>query len=101
MDEEQFGPVIPVIAYDQLEDVIERVNAGPYGLTTSVWTNDPDEGERIAARIAVGSASVNAHAALDPHVPFPMIKQSGMGIDYADYGIKGTMRLQVITTMRA
>lgn len=100
VDEEQFGPVIPVIAYDRLDEVIDAINAGPYGLTTSVWTADPKEGERIVARIAVGSAAINTHAALDQQVPFPMIKQSGVGIDYADHGIKGTMRMQVTTTVK-
>ncbi|MET0239113.1 MAG: aldehyde dehydrogenase family protein [Sphingobium sp.] len=100
VDEEQFGPVIPVVAYDRIDDVIDRINAGPYGLMASVWTADLEEGERIAGRIHVGSAAVNRHAAFDPDVPFPLIKQSGMGVDYADHGIKGTMRLQVITVMK-
>lgn len=98
VDEEQFGPVIPVVAYDHLDAVIAQINAGPYGLTTSVWTDDLEHGERVASRIAVGSAAINAHAAFDPHVPFPVIKQSGIGIGYADHGIKGGMRLQVVTT---
>ena len=100
VDEEQFGPVIPVVGYDDLDAVIARINAGPYGLTASVWTADLDRGESLAAQIAVGSVAVNRHAAFDPAIPFPMIKQSGVGIDYADYGIKGTMRLQVVTTIR-
>lgn len=100
VDEEQFGPVLPVVAYDNLDDVIGAINAGPYGLTTSVWTADLEEGERIVSRIEVGSAAINTHAALDQQVPFPMIKQSGVGIDYADHGIKGTMRMQVTTTMK-
>jgi acyl-CoA reductase-like NAD-dependent aldehyde dehydrogenase len=97
VDEEQFGPVLPVIGYDDLDTVIARINAGPYGLTTSIWTEDLDAGERIASRIEVGSAAVNRHAAFDQAVPFPMIKHSGMGIDYADHGIKGAMRMQVTT----
>lgn len=100
VDEEQFGPVLPVIAYDDLQTVIARINAGPYGLTASVWTADLALGEAVAAQLVVGSAAINRHAAFDPGVPFPMIKQSGVGIDYADYGIKGTMRLQVMTTVK-
>jgi acyl-CoA reductase-like NAD-dependent aldehyde dehydrogenase len=100
VDEEQFGPVLPVIAYDDLQAVIASVNAGQYGLTASVWARDLAQGEAVAAQLVVGSAAVNRHAAFDPGVPFPMIKQSGMGIDYADYGLKGTMRLQVITTIK-
>lgn len=99
VDEEQFGPVIPVVAYDSVDRVIEQVNAGPYGLMASVWTRDLEQGERIAARLHVGSVAVNRHAAFDPDVPFPLIKQSGMGIDYADHGIKATMRMQVVTTI--
>jgi acyl-CoA reductase-like NAD-dependent aldehyde dehydrogenase len=97
VDEEQFGPVIPVVGYDSIDAVIDLVNAGPYGLTASIWTSDTDAGEAIAGRLVVGSVAINRHAAFDPAVPFPLIKQSGMGIDYADYGIRGTMRLQVVT----
>ena len=100
VDEEQFGPVIPVVAYDDLDAVISQVNAGPYGLTASVWTQNLDEGERAAGRLIVGSAAVNRHAAFDPYVPFPLIKQSGMGIDYANNGVTGAMRLQAVTVMR-
>ncbi|PNU05546.1 hypothetical protein A8V01_16055 [Novosphingobium guangzhouense] len=98
VDEEQFGPVIPIVSYDDVDTVISRINAGPYGLTGSIWTADLDHGEAIAARIAVGSAAINRHAAFDAVVPFPLIKQSGMGIDYAEEGLKGTMRMQVMTT---
>lgn len=100
VDEEQFGPVIPVVAYDDVDAVIARVNAGPYGLTASVWTADLARGEEIAAQLVVGSAAINRHAAFDPDVPFPLIKQSGMGVDYADHGIKAAMRLQAITTVK-
>jgi acyl-CoA reductase-like NAD-dependent aldehyde dehydrogenase len=101
VDEEQFGPVIPVVVYDNVDDVIAAINAGPYGLTASIWTRDLARGTAIAERLAVGSAAINRHAAFDPHLPFPLIKQSGVGIDYADHGIKGTMRLQVISAFPA
>lgn len=101
VDEEQFGPVLPVIVYDDLEQVIATVNGGAYGLTGSVWTADLARGEAIADRLIVGTCAVNQHAPLNPSVPFPMIKLSGMGIDYADYGVKGGMRLQIINTRKA
>jgi acyl-CoA reductase-like NAD-dependent aldehyde dehydrogenase len=100
VDEEQFGPVIPIIIYDDLDAIIERINNGPYGLTSSVWTADLARGEAIADRLAVGTSAVNQHAPLGPTIPFPMIKSSGMGIDYADYGVKAGMRLQVINTKK-
>ncbi len=101
VDEEQFGPVIPVVAYNDLEQVIERINAGPYGLTGSVWTADLDHGETIARRLVVGTTAVNQHAPLNAAIPFPMIKSSGMGIDYADYGVKAGMRMQIVNRKKA
>jgi acyl-CoA reductase-like NAD-dependent aldehyde dehydrogenase len=100
VDEEQFGPVVPVVKYTDLDQVIEQINKGPYGLTGSVWTADLQRGEQIAARLAVGTGWVNQHGLFDPAVPFPMIKASGMGVDYADYGVKGAMRLQAIHTKK-
>ena len=100
VDEEQFGPVIPIIAYDDIDTVIAAINAGRYGLTGSVWTDDLAMGERVADRLVVGTSAVNQHAPLHATIPFPMIKASGMGIDYADYGVKAGMRLQILNTNR-
>lgn len=96
VDEEQFGPVVPIIAYDDIDDVIAKINSGPYGLTGSIWTADIARGTEIASRLAVGSGWVNQHGAFDIEFPFPLIKASGVGTDWADYGVKGSMRMQVI-----
>jgi acyl-CoA reductase-like NAD-dependent aldehyde dehydrogenase len=96
VDEEQFGPVIPIVAYDDLDQVIDNLNAGPYGLTSSIWTADLDRGEQLASRLTVGTGLVNQHGGFDASVPMSLIKQSGIGVDYADYGVKGAMNLQVI-----
>ena len=101
VDEEQFGPIIPIIAYDDLADVIAKINNGPYGLTGSIWTSDAARGAEVASRLNVGTGWVNQHGAFDPHYPFPLIKNSGMGTDWADHGVKGTMRLQVVNTLKA
>jgi acyl-CoA reductase-like NAD-dependent aldehyde dehydrogenase len=101
VDEEQFGPILPIIAYDDLDDVIARINRGPYGLTGSIWAADVAHGAEVAARLNVGTGWVNQHGAFDPRYPFPLIKNSGMGTDWADYGVKGTMRLQVVNALKA
>ena len=101
VDEEQFGPVIPIIAYDDLDTVIASINAGAYGLTASVWTADEALGEHVADRLTVGTSAVNQHAPLNAAIPFPMIKASGIGIDYADHGVKAGMRLQIINTKKS
>jgi acyl-CoA reductase-like NAD-dependent aldehyde dehydrogenase len=96
VDEEQFGPLMPVLAYDDLDAVIASVNEGVYGLTASVWTTDLERGAEVVSRLEVGTGFVNEHGMLSPQIPFPLIKASGMGVDYADHGIKGAMRMQII-----
>jgi acyl-CoA reductase-like NAD-dependent aldehyde dehydrogenase len=100
VDEEQFGPLMPVLAYDDLDTVIAAVNTGIYGLTASIWTADLERGAEVASRLEVGTGFVNEHGMLSPQIPFPLIKASGMGVDYADHGIKGAMRLQIINTKK-
>lgn len=100
VDEEQFGPVIPVIAYDDLNAVIARINSGPYGLTGSVWTANLSRGSEVASRLAVGTGWVNHHGNFDIRAPFPLIKASGIGADFADCGVKGAMRLQVVNVRK-
>jgi acyl-CoA reductase-like NAD-dependent aldehyde dehydrogenase len=79
--EEQFGPALPVLAYDSLDEAIDRVNASEFGLTSSIWTADEDRGAVLARRIQAGTTFVNNHGlfALDLNGPFGGVKQSGVG----------------------
>lgn len=77
--DEQFGPVLPVLKYDSIEDVIARANATPFGLGGSVWGRDLDRATAVAMRIESGSVWVNQHMAIDPTIPFRGAKQSGIG----------------------
>jgi acyl-CoA reductase-like NAD-dependent aldehyde dehydrogenase len=88
VDEEPFGPVLPVLRYTDADDAVRRANASRYGLTGSVWTRDPARGAAIAAQLEVGTASVNQHVALDAHVPFGGAKESGVGVEYGVEGLK-------------
>jgi acyl-CoA reductase-like NAD-dependent aldehyde dehydrogenase len=88
VDEEPFGPVLPVLSYRDVEDAVRRANATRYGLTGSVWTADPERGAALAARLEVGSAWVNHHVGLDAHVPFGGAKESGIGCEYGLDGLK-------------
>jgi betaine-aldehyde dehydrogenase len=77
--EEIFGPVLSVFAWDDYDELIERVNAVDYGLTASVWTDSLREGVETADRIDAGYVWVNDHG---PHylgTPFGGVKQSGIG----------------------
>jgi acyl-CoA reductase-like NAD-dependent aldehyde dehydrogenase len=83
--EEQFGPVLPVLKYDDLDEVITRVNASPYGLAGSVWGSDVLRATAVAMKMDTGTVWVN-HFGLDPTIPFRGAKQSGVG---AELGLEG------------
>jgi aldehyde dehydrogenase (NAD+) len=85
--DEQFGPILPIIPVDHLDDAAALANAGPYGLGGSVWSRDIERAVSIAERLDVGSAWVNQHGAFDAAIPMPLAKDSGIGIDYGDYGV--------------
>ncbi|MEW2513806.1 aldehyde dehydrogenase family protein [Streptomyces sp. NPDC046870] len=90
VDEEQFGPVMPVVAYDDLDAVIERVNTSPFGLTASVRSTDLDAAARVATQLDAGQVTVNAHAhahGLRPYLPFSGHKDSGIGVENALEGL--------------
>lgn len=86
---EQFGPVIPVIAYDNEEQVIEWANDSEYGLGSSVWTSDSERGFQLASRIEAGSTFINSHSfeSLDLRMPFGGIKLSGIGREFGEAGM--------------
>ncbi|SIT39181.1 conserved hypothetical protein [Paraburkholderia piptadeniae] len=93
---EQFGPVMPVLAYETVDEVVERANATPFGLGATVWTSDYRRGADIARRLEVGTAWVNRHLHLAPDVPFGGAKESGLGHENGIEGLKGVMQLKIL-----
>ena len=79
--EAQFGSVVPLIAYDDEEQVVTCANDSEWGLGSSIWTSDPDFGLAMARRIEAGSTSINTHSfeSLDLRMPFGGVEQSGIG----------------------
>lgn len=100
VDEEQFGPILPVIRFDDVDDVIARVNASDYGLGGSVWSGDVDRATAIAGRIAAGQVWVNQHIAIGPHIPMAGFKQSGLGAEQSVEGLAEYTQLQVVNVKR-
>lgn len=96
VDEEPFGPILPIIRYHDIDDVIARANASSYALGASVWTSNPDAAAPIALRLDAGSVWVNQHCALDPSVPFPANKQSGFGVEGGLEGLYPYTALQTL-----
>jgi acyl-CoA reductase-like NAD-dependent aldehyde dehydrogenase len=100
VDEEPFGPILPVIRYSDLEDVIARANASPFALGGSVWGSDIEAATKVAGRLESGSVWVNQHCALDPMVPFPANKQSGFGVEGGVEGLYPYTALQTINVAK-
>ena len=84
--EEQFGPVLPLLSYKSIDEVIERANDSPYGLGGTVWSSNPDRALAVALRIDTGVVWVNCHMNLYADVAIGGAKQSGVG---AEQGIEG------------
>ena len=88
VDEEQFGPALPIIRYTDIEDVMRRANDSPMGLGGSVWSGDPAKARALAMRLECGTAWVNKHGGIQPNAPFGGVKQSGIGVEFGPEGLK-------------
>ena len=86
--EEQFGPVLPVLKYRDIDEVINRANDSKYGLGGSVWGRDVARATEIAMRIDSGTVWVNQYLAIDPAIPFRGARQSGMGSELGQAGLE-------------
>jgi acyl-CoA reductase-like NAD-dependent aldehyde dehydrogenase len=100
VQEEQFGPILPVLKFSDEEDALRRANDTRFGLSGSVWSADPERAARLAARLEVGTAWINQHRATSATVPFGGAKESGMGRQYAALGLKGYMEPRVISVLK-
>jgi acyl-CoA reductase-like NAD-dependent aldehyde dehydrogenase len=101
VDREQFGPILPVIAYSDLDEVIARANSTDFGLGASVWSADETRALDVARRIDAGTVWVNKHAELAPNIPFGGAKMSGLGTEFAQEGLIEFTQLKVISGTRA
>ena len=100
VQEEQFGPIVPILKFRDLDDALRRANDTRYGLSGSVWTSDAKRGAEIAARLEVGTAWVNQHRTTSAFVPFGGAKESGLGRQYSALGLKSYMEPEVVSVAR-
>lgn len=84
---EQFGPVLPVVKFRELSDVLQRCNNTRYGLGGSVWSRNQTQAEQIANQIQAGTVWINSHADVSPHAVFGGWKMSGLGYSFALDGL--------------
>jgi len=100
VDEEQFGPALPVISYRDVDDALDRANGTHFGLSGSVWSADPDRAAEIAGRLECGTAWVNTHLALGPQQPFGGCKWSGIGVENGPWGLSEFTEVQALYRSR-
>lgn len=94
--EEQFGPVLPIIRYHQLDDAIASANATEFGLGNSVWSPDLARAHDVAMQLDSGTVWINKHGDVTPDVPFGGAKMSGIGVEYAQDGLHELTQLKII-----
>jgi acyl-CoA reductase-like NAD-dependent aldehyde dehydrogenase len=100
VDEEQFGPALPVVKYRSLEDAIERANATNFGLSGSVWGADVERATAVASQLECGTAWVNTHLGLAPSQPFGGSKWSGLGVENGKWGLSEFTEVQALYQSR-
>ena len=101
VDEEQFGPILPVIKFSDIEDVLARANNSDYGLGGSVHSADVEGATDIAGRIETGTVWVNQQLNIGPHIPMAGFKGSGLGVEQSTEGLAEYTQMQVVNVARA
>ena len=94
--EEQFGPVLPILSFDEVDDAIARTNDTDYGLGGSVWTSDIERGFAVASKIDSGTVWVNKSLDLPFDVPFRGAKNSGIGAENGQEGLEEYTQAKII-----
>jgi acyl-CoA reductase-like NAD-dependent aldehyde dehydrogenase len=94
--EEQFGPVLPILKYRDIDEAVRRANNTRFGLGASVWTRDADRGAQVAAQIEAGTVWINHHGSYEAEIPFGGFKESGVGRELGRLGLLSYMEPQII-----
>jgi aldehyde dehydrogenase (NAD+) len=95
--EEIFGPVMSVIPFRDLDDVVDRANHSIYGLAAGVWTRDIRKAHAVANSVRAGTVWVNCYNVLDTRAPFGGFKQSGIGRELGEYGLQEYTEIKTVT----
>ena len=96
VQEEAFGPILPMLKFESVDDVIDRANASEYGLAGAVWSKDTDQAIDIARRMETGTIWVNQNLMLRPDTPFGGHKNSGFGSENGEEGLLEFMAPQAV-----
>ena len=100
VQEEQFGPVLPLLKFDNLDEVVGRANDSEYGLGASIWTSDIARAQEIATSLQAGTVWINESQHLSPHAAFGGFKQSGIGVEGGQEGVLEFCQAQTVFTRK-
>jgi acyl-CoA reductase-like NAD-dependent aldehyde dehydrogenase len=95
--EEQFGPVVPVLVYDDIDELIDRVNDSEYGLGGTIWAKDVQRAFAIAERVQTGTMWINCHMNVSFDIPLGGAKHSGIGLQLGQEGLEEFTQLKIIS----
>ncbi|HEY8509498.1 MAG TPA: aldehyde dehydrogenase family protein [Steroidobacteraceae bacterium] len=96
VDEEQFGPVLPLLTYSEIDEAVARANATRFGLGASVWGKDVERASQVARQLEAGTVWINAHGGAAPDIPFGGFKESGIGRGMGLIGLKSYTEPRVL-----
>jgi aldehyde dehydrogenase (NAD+) len=95
--DEIFGPVMSIIKFKDIDEVIQRANNTMYGLAAAVWTKDITKAHAIANNVRAGTVWVNCYDVFDAAAPFGGFKQSGIGRELGEYGLQQYTEVKTVT----
>lgn len=101
VEQEQFGPVLPVVRFDDVDEAVRQVNASRYGLGGSVWSASTARAIDVASRIESGTVWVNKHLDFGPDIPFGGAKESGLGLQFSPIGLHEFTQRQILNIAKA
>jgi aldehyde dehydrogenase (NAD+) len=95
--DEIFGPVVSVLPFRRVDEVISRANSTYYGLAAAIWTKDIDKAHRFAREVKAGTVWVNCYHVVDTTTPFGGFKMSGQGRENGEAALEHYTELKTVT----
>lgn len=100
VDEEQFGPILPIIKFSDPAEGMRKANEGDMGLGGSVWSADIGFASDLASQLEAGTCWVNQHINIGPHIPMAGAKSSGIGVEQGQQGLDEYTQVKVLNVAR-